>query len=205
MRKIGIMGGTFNPIHLAHIEMGKACLKQEKLDCVWFMPSKNPPHKSNREIISEEERADMIKIAISGYDKLKFSDFELLRDGTTYTADTLKLLHEQNPGDKYYFIMGADSLLYLDKWYKPEEIFKRAVILTIGRDCSTSADLIKKRRDLMNSFENVDIRFVQMEQINISSSMIREEIAHGNNMEKYLGIDVWKYICKNHLYMRGTL
>ena len=201
MRKIGIMGGTFNPIHLAHVEIGKVCLEQEKLDSVWFMPSKNPPHKKNTDILPEEERAAMIKLAISEYDRLKFSDFELLRQGTTYTADTLRLLQEKNPNDSYYFIMGADSLLYLDEWYKPEEIFKRAVILAVGRDCSTSSELIKKRKELMDSFENADIRFVQMEQINISSSRIREDIAHGRNMEKYLGKDVWKYICKKHLYM----
>lgn len=200
MSKVGIMGGTFNPIHLAHVEMGKVCLQQQNLDKVLFMPSKNPPHKEKKEILSDRKRSDMVKAALSRYDGLEFSDFELLREGTTYTADTLRLLQKANPKDEYYFIMGADSLLYLDEWYKPDEILKRAVILAIGRDCSTRAELNEKKKALLEKFPYADIRFVHMEQMAISSSEIRHGIAEGINMEKYLGKDVWNYICDNHLY-----
>lgn len=200
MSRVGIMGGTFNPIHLAHVEMGKACLKQQNLDKVLFMPSKNPPHKEKKEILSDRNRADMVKLALSGYEELEFSDFELLRDGTTYTADTLRLLQEKNPHDRYYFIMGADSLLYLDEWYKPDEILKRAVILAIGRNCSTRSELHEKKRELIGMFPYADIRFVHMEQMPISSSSIRQNISDGINMEGYLGESVWNYICDNHLY-----
>lgn len=200
MKKVGIMGGTFNPIHLAHVEMGKVCLEQQNLDKVLFMPSKNPPHKEKKGILGDRDRADMVKAALSGYDRLEFSDFELLRDGTTYTADTLRLLQKENPEDEYYFIMGADSLLYLDEWYKPGEILKRAVILAIGRDCSTKVRLHEKRKELLDVFPFADIRFVHMEQMPISSSQIRQNIANGMNMEKYLGKEVWNYICDNHLY-----
>ena len=187
MSKVGIMGGTFNPIHLAHTEMAKVCLRQQDLDKILFMPSKNPPHKKDKSILPENERAVMVKLAVSEYDKFVFSDFELQRKGTTYTADTLRLLQEENPDDNYYFIMGADSLLYLDKWYRPQEILKRAVILAIGRDGSTQ-------------YDKADIRFVHMRQMDISSSMIREGIAHGENMEKYLDKEVWNYINENGLY-----
>lgn len=200
MSKVGIMGGTFNPIHLAHVEMGRACLQQQDLDKVLFMPSKNPPHKEKKEILSDKNRADMVRLALSEYDELEFSDFELLRQGTTYTADTLRLLEQKNPNDKYYFIMGADSLLYLDEWYKPDEILKRAVILAIGRECSTSSELNEKKRELIHIFPYADIRFVHMEQMLISSSSIRQSIADGVNMQEYVGEDVWNYICDNHLY-----
>lgn len=200
MSKIGIMGGTFNPIHRAHVEMGKACLDQQNLDKVLFMPSKNPPHKEKKDILSDKERADMVKLALSEYDELEFSDFELLRQGTTYTADTLRLLQKDNSEDKYFFIMGADSLLYLDEWYKPDEIMKRAVILAIGRDCSTKSELSEKKRELIQEFPYADIRFVEMEQMPISSSEIRQSIANGENVEKYLDGEVWNYICDNHLY-----
>ena len=200
MSKVCIMGGTINPIHLAHVEMGKVCLRQQNLDRVLFMPSKNPPHKEKKEILSDKDRASMVKLALAGYSRLEFSDFELIRQGTTYTADTLKLLQEKNPDDKYYFIMGADSLLYLDEWYKPDEILKRAVILAIGRDCSTKSELHEKKRELIRMFPYADIRFVHMGQIPISSSRIRQNIADGINMQKYLGKNVWDYICDNHLY-----
>ncbi|RHT86447.1 nicotinate (nicotinamide) nucleotide adenylyltransferase [Clostridium sp. AM27-31LB] len=200
MSKVGIMGGTFNPIHLAHTEMAKVCLQQQDLDKILFMPSKNPPHKKDKSILPENERAVMVKLAVSEYDKFVFSDFELQRKGTTYTADTLRLLQEENPDDNYYFIMGADSLLYLDKWYRPQEILKRAVILAIGRDGSTPDELKEKRKELIKQYDKADIRFVHMRQMDISSSMIREGIAHGENMEKYLDKEVWNYINENGLY-----
>lgn len=200
MSKVGIMGGTFNPIHLAHTEMAKVCLRQQDLDKILFMPSKNPPHKKDKSILPENERAVMVKLAVSEYDKFVFSDFELQRKGTTYTADTLRLLQEENPDDSYYFIMGADSLLYLDKWYRPQEILKRAVILAIGRDGSTPDELKEKRKELIKQYDKADIRFVHMRQMDISSSMIREGIAHGENMEKYLDKEVWNYINENGLY-----
>ena len=199
-RRIGIIGGTFNPIHLAHTEMAKVCLRQQDLDKILFMPSKNPPHKKDKSILPENERAVMVKLAVSEYDKFVFSDFELQRKGTTYTADTLRLLQEENPDDNYYFIMGADSLLYLDKWYRPQEILKRAVILAIGRDGSTPDELKEKRKELIKQYDKADIRFVHMRQMDISSSMIREGIAHGENMEKYLDKEVWNYINENGLY-----
>ena len=200
MSKVGIMGGTFNPTHLAHTEMAKVCLRQQDLDKILFMPSKNPPHKKDKSILPENERAVMVKLAVSEYDKFVFSDFELQRKGTTYTADTLRLLQEENPDDNYYFIMGADSLLYLDKWYRPQEILKRAVILAIGRDGSTPDELKEKRKELIKQYDKADIRFVHMRQMDISSSMIREGIAHGENMEKYLDKEVWNYINENGLY-----
>ena len=200
MSKVGIMGGTFNPIHLAHTEMAKVCLRQQDLDKILFMPSRNPPHKKDKSILPENERAVMVKLAVSEYDKFVFSDFELQRKGTTYTADTLRLLQEENPDDNYYFIMGADSLLYLDKWYRPQEILKRAVILAIGRDGSTPDELKEKRKELIKQYDKADIRFVHMRQMDISSSMIREGIAHGENMEKYLDKEVWNYINENGLY-----
>lgn len=200
MSKVGIMGGTFNPIHLAHTEMAKVCLRQQDLDKILFMPSKNPPHKKDKSILPENERSVMVKLAVSEYDKFVFSDFELQRKGTTYTADTLRLLQEENPDDNYYFIMGADSLLYLDKWYRPQEILKRAVILAIGRDGSTPDELKEKRKELIKQYDKADIRFVHMRQMDISSSMIREGIAHGENMEKYLDKEVWNYINANGLY-----
>ena len=200
MSKVGIMGGTFNPIHLAHTEMAKACLRQQDLDKILFMPSKNPPHKKDKNILPEKERAVMVKLAVSKYDKFEFSDFELQRKGTTYTADTLRLLQEEKPDDNYYFIMGADSLLYLDEWYRPQEILRRAVILAIGRDGSTPDELKEKRKELIKQYDKADIRFVHMRQMDISSSMIREGIAHGENMERYLDKKVWNYINTNGLY-----
>ena len=104
MKKIGIMGGTFNPIHNAHLMMAQAAYEQYKLDEVWFMPSKNPPHKQKQDILSDEHRKRMIQFAIDEIPHFVFSDMELKRQGTTYTCDTLEQLHKDLPEAEIYFI-----------------------------------------------------------------------------------------------------
>ena len=114
MNKIGILGGTFNPIHTVHLQMAGAACNQYDLDEVWFMPSNHPPHKEESDIVSNEHRQRMIQFAISCCKKFRFSDFEYSRPGTTYTSDTLSLLHESYPDTQFYFIMGEDSLRDFD-------------------------------------------------------------------------------------------
>ena len=137
--KIGILGGTFDPIHNAHIEIAKNALKQFKLDKVWIMPTPNPPHKDNLIIAPQEDRINMIKIAIEKIDGLEFCDYELKlgSDDKTYTADTLNKLCEDYPDDKFYFILGSDSLSSFVSWYKPEVIVKKAQLLAVRRDDET--------------------------------------------------------------------
>ena len=108
--KIGILGGTFDPIHNAHIEIAKNALEQFKLDKVWIMPTPNPPHKDKANITSVEDRVNMFKLAIENIDGLELCDYEIKKEGKVYSADTLTELKELYPDDKFYFIIGSDSL-----------------------------------------------------------------------------------------------
>ena len=119
MGRTGIMGGNFNPVHIAHISMAEAAYRQAKLDKVLFMPSKNPPHKQDINIIGEKHREAMVKLAIREIPYFEYSDFEFKREGTTYSAQTLELLCSQNPDDSYFFIMGGDSFFQVENWYMP--------------------------------------------------------------------------------------
>ena len=103
--KVGILGGTFDPIHNAHIEIAKTALNQFNLDKVMIMPTPNPPHKDKNTITSNFHRINMIKLAILPYENIEFSDFEINMHDVTYTADTLYLLNELNPDIEYYFIL----------------------------------------------------------------------------------------------------
>ncbi|MBQ8316541.1 MAG: nicotinate-nicotinamide nucleotide adenylyltransferase, partial [Lachnospiraceae bacterium] len=116
MRKIGILGGTFNPIHKGHLALGKAAMEQYDLEEVWLMPSKLPPHKSHFAMLSEEHRLAMTKLAAQTDVRFKPSDFELGREGLTYTADTLELLTKEYPDVRFYFIVGGDSLIKFMHW-----------------------------------------------------------------------------------------
>ncbi len=194
------MGGTFNPIHIAHTSMARAALIQADLDKVLFMPSKNPPHKSEREVLAENFRADMVKIAIKEEDGFVYSDFELKREGTTYSADTLRLLNEQFPEDTFFFIMGGDSFFSIEKWYRPEEIMKRAVLLPISRDDAGLDEMLLQKKNLEEHY-GAKIQIVTMPAIHISSSDIREKLSRQEDVSRYLSKGVTEYIKTNHLYV----
>ena len=136
MKKIGIMGGTFDPIHSGHLMLGKQAYEEYDLDCVWYMPSRQPPHKKDRHITSPADRLEMVRLAVESTPFFSCSDFELCRtEENTYTADTLLLLKQAYPDTEFYFIVGADSIFDIEKWYHPEIVMKNAVILAADRAC----------------------------------------------------------------------
>ncbi len=198
--KIGIMGGTFNPIHIAHISMAEAAYRQAGLDKVVFMPSKNPPHKQDISIIPEKHRKAMIKLAISGIPYFEYSDFEFEREGITYSANTLEILCKMHPENKYYFIMGGDSFFQIENWYMPEKIMEFTTLLVINRNGSNKEQLLVHSRSLKEKY-NAKVMFVDMPRMDISSSGIRKLISSGGNATRYLPLKVAEYIKDNKCYM----
>ena len=196
--KIGILGGTFDPIHNAHIEIAKNALEQFKLDKVWIMPTPNPPHKDNLTLASEEDRINMIKLAIKGIDGLEFCDFELKlgSDEKTYTADTLTKLVADYPDDKFYFILGSDSLSSFINWYKPEVIVEKAQLLAVKRDDETGIEMEKNIAEIENKF-GIMIPSIIMPEMNESSTLIR---TGEQTLDYAVPKEVEKYILEHNLY-----
>ena len=199
MKRIGIMGGTFNPIHSVHLIMAQVAYKKFHLDKILFMPSKNPPHKDNREIVSDAHRTRMIQLAIDGNNHFEFSDMELKREGTTYTSDTLTELTEKNPDTEYYFIIGGDSLWQLENWHEPETIFQKCHIIAARRGQVKRKEFRKKIAYYEEKY-NAQISQLEMENIHISSKGIREHIQNGEPYSYYCPDKVSKYIAYHGLY-----
>lgn len=191
--KIGILGGTFNPIHLAHLELAKAAYEQYGLEKVLIMVSPNPPHKAGKVIADVSHRNIMVKLAIEPYEYMEFSDFEQHRDGYIYTADTLTLLNELHPENQYYFIVGGDSIECLDKWYHPEIVLDKCVLLAAGRDELFDQKLMTRINQL-NEHYNSDIRPVKLKDMDISSTDVR-----AGQLED-VPVKVANYIREHHLY-----
>ena len=203
MKKIGIFGGTFNPIHNTHVEMAKAALKEGGLDEVWVMPAKVPPHKLGMKIVADSYRFEMVKLALAREKTLLPSDYELVRDRVSYTSDTLISLKEDYPDDELTRIIGGDSVLYLEDWHEPQIIFDNADILYISRigsesgKCLSHIDNVLKKR-----FTNVRMKEIRFSATSVSSTEIRKLISEGIKDASLLGIDekVMDYILSNNLY-----
>ena len=133
MRRVGILGGTFDPVHNGHLLLGEQAHREYGLDEIWFMPSHVPPHKKDHHITDGAARIRMLELATESVPYFSVSDFEMGREGNTYTAQTLALLKEAYPDIEVYFIIGADSLYQLESWYHPEQVMAQAVLLVSGR------------------------------------------------------------------------
>ncbi len=199
MKKIGIMGGTFNPIHNGHLFLAENAYEQIGLDQILFMPSKNPPHKAKPNMVTDQQRVDMIRLAIQDNPHFALSTLELERDGYTYTADTLTLLTDRNQNVRYYFIVGADSLFYMHQWYQPQVIFDRCTVVAAGRDHVDHTMLFKQAEFLKEQF-HADIQLVEMPTIQIASADIRNRVAGHKTIRYYLPDQVVQYIKQHQLY-----
>lgn len=200
MKKIGIMGGTFNPIHYGHLFLAENSYDQIGLDQVLFMPSKNPPHKVIAGNISDQHRTDMISLAIEDNPHFVLSTMELHREGITYTADTLSILTKEHPDEQYYFIVGADSFLMMQNWMEPQRIFHNCIVVAAGRDDVEKDQLYQHDKRLKDMFD-VKTIILDMPIIQISSVIVRERITENKSIRYYLPNNVIEYIAEKKLYL----
>lgn len=193
------MGGTFNPIHLGHIQIAKSALEQFDLSKIWFMPNKIPEYKTIENIVEERHRVSMINLAIEGFDKFEFSPFELEREGYTYTYETLLRLKKIYVDSVFYFIMGADSLITFPTWKNPSIIAGNCVILAALRDDIDEGGMDCKIEHLKKMY-NAEIYKIKGEKMDISSNNIRKMLSDKKNVSSMLPQNVLEYIKKHKLY-----
>ena len=202
-KKIGIMGGTFNPIHHGHLILAQTAYEQFQLDQILFIPNKNPYYKKMHQDVTEKHRSDMVRLAIEGNDAFAFSDVELDRDGTTYTVDTLRILTTENPDTEYYFIMGADSLYHFETWKDAQEILKMATLLVATRDSVAVHNIESQIEYLEEKYEDVDVKIycLTAPSLEISSSSLRNWVRKGRSIKYLVPEKVEAYIKENGLYL----
>lgn len=199
-KKVGLMGGTFNPIHTGHLLLAERAYEQFQLDKVLFMPAKKPYHKTIRKMVDDEDRIEMIRLGIQGNSHFELSLIEFQREGNTYTIDTLRELEKRYPNTQFYFIMGADSLYQFSQWKEPEEILKRAILLAAARDDLSSSALNSQIDYLTDKFGVGDIRLLRSPNMEISSHDIRNRVINGESIRYLLPEVVLEYIEKKRLY-----
>lgn len=195
--KIGILGGTFDPIHNGHLEMAHYALKQEGLDKILFIPTGKSYMKEST--TDRETRYKMVELAISGKEDFLVSDMEIKREGNTYTYETLSTLKETYPNLEIYFIMGADSLFSVEKWFHSELIFDKCILLAASRGERSKEELYSKKEYLEERF-HARVSILEMPPMDISSTLIREMCKEQKDCSELLPKAVKEFILLNNLY-----
>ena len=198
-KKIGILGGTFNPIHYGHLLLAESARDRLHLDKIIFMPTGSNPYKFDVEDINSIHRYNMTKLAIADNPYFEISKMELEREGFTYTIDTLEELEGIYNHRDYYFISGADIIFEIHHWKDAEKVLKRLKIVTTFRPGFDDERLIKKIKELENDYSAQITNLATLE-IDISSSEIRSRVKEGFSIKYLLPEPVLEYIYKNRLY-----
>lgn len=206
--KIGIYGGTFNPPHLGHMASAQAAVELLNLDKLFFIPAAQPPHKtlpaggadSGQRFAMTALMADVLGTQMGRGGDVEALDLELMREGPSYTADTLRLLREKYPADELWLLMGTDMFLSLPSWYKPEEIMALAQIAAFAREEEDDAALHRQAEALREEY-GARVEILTLPKVlEISSTELRERLKAGNGGEEYLCPSVYGYILRRNLY-----
>lgn len=192
--KIGIMGGTFDPIHQGHLLAAERAREEVGLDEVWFMPASTPPHKENAPRASAEQRLAMVQVAIASNRRFRAEPFEIQRGGTSYTVDTMRELLRIYPGYEFYYIVGADMVQYLPYWSRIDELVQLIRFIGLGRP-GYSSDV-----GLLPEAIRGRVLAATMPQLDISSTVVRRLRQERRSIRYLVPESVFIYIEENRLY-----
>lgn len=202
--RIGIFGGSFDPVHFGHLLLAECCREQGQLDAVWFVPTAVPPHKQQRELTPAPIRIEMLELAIGGHPAFSVNCYETDRGGVNFTVDTLAHFRDENPTSEFFFLLGADMFRDLPHWRQPERICELALPMAVRRSGESPLDFNllsgiapPERIDAMRRHE------VVMPEIGLSASDIRQRVAAGQGIRYRTPRAVEKYI-ETHSQYAGS-
>ena len=214
--RIGILGGTFNPIHDAHLLIAEATLRQCRLDQVLFLPAAIPPHKEIAEDVSFKDRLAMVRLAIADNPAFIASDLEAKRSGASFSVDTLRQLKKAQPDDEFFFIIGLDSFRDITTWKDYQRLFELTNIVVASRPGPGDEDPqqllpVAIKDDFCYDEKSLKLRhksgyeliFIHDTRLNISSTLIRQLVGRGESVSQYVPPPVIDYIERNKLYRKS--
>ncbi|MBN2852170.1 MAG: nicotinate (nicotinamide) nucleotide adenylyltransferase [Clostridia bacterium] len=198
--KVGIVGGTFNPIHNGHIDMATHAYVNHGLDDILILPSGNPPHKDQQDLLDGSDRFEMCLLACMDHDHLLVESLELERKGTTYTIDSLQYYNDvYHLKDSLYYIIGGDTVLQLTSWREYQKVFKACRFIAFLRKGFDNDEILQCAEDLKKKF-SLDIVFDETEIPDISSTDIRNRVRNKQSIKELVPERVEKYIYEHGLY-----
>ena len=202
-KRIGISGGTFDPIHHGHLIIAEYVADKFNLDKVLFIPSGTPPHKNEREVTPAMDRYNMVCDAVSGNPRFEASNIEVERPGYTFTVDTLMALKEKlDAGTQLFFIVGADVVRDLPTWREPQKVFALCSFIAVLRP-GYDSEGFEKQMEFLQSRYSAKIYSTEAPLIDISSTAIRERVRNALSIKYLVPESVENYVVKNKLYSGG--
>ena len=203
MKRYGIIGGTFDPIHYAHLYIAYEAKEQLSLDEVIFMPAKKQPFKINNDTTDSELRYEMVKAAIEPFDGFSISDYEIKKDGVSFTYETLEYFKNESEykteENELFFITGADCLLSIDKWREVQKIFSLVTIVVFSREGITKEEMMSKKEILEKNYKG-KIVILDLNNLEISSTEIRSRVEDNKRIDFFVPKKVMDIINENKLY-----
>ncbi|MDD3276605.1 MAG: nicotinate-nucleotide adenylyltransferase [Kiritimatiellales bacterium] len=198
--KIGVFGGSFDPVHMGHLTIAQDAVEQLELDRLIFVPAAIPPHKQGKTLADGQQRFEMLQLATEGNLSFEVSNMELQRGGVSYTFDTMTQIQAEHPGAEMFFIVGLDSLTILHSWRNVDELLKNWTIVPFARGGENPAR-VAEQIQLSNVWKKQLLeRLIRIHEIEISASEIRMRLAEGLSIRYLVPPEVEMYIAEHHLY-----
>lgn len=195
--RLGVFGGTFDPVHYGHLILAEQCREQARLDEVWFVPAARHPFKADTTVAAFDRRSEMIRLAIAGHPAFRVDEIEKDRPGLSYTADTLDDLRRRRPDDQLFLLVGSDTLAELPTWHAPERVVRAAGLVVMRRP----GHAVPPVDELDSAIgESVSLQTVDVPLIDVSSRDIRRRVGAGRSVRYMLPRAVEVYIAEKGLY-----
>lgn len=195
--KIGIYGGSFNPVHNGHIHLALTAAEELELDKVYLVPSGISPHRSSAEYASGDDRLEMLRLASEPYEKLGVCDFEIRREGKSYTICTVEEFRRRFPDDEMFLLVGSDMLMCFDSWNRFEDILREVTLVVVSRK-DGDADALRQKADELRKFGKILVS--SSHPVEVSSTEIRKKFSKNEKFSCYLDENVVQYIRSKNLY-----
>ena len=201
--RLGIFGGTFDPVHFGHLALAEECLAAANLDELWLVPAASPPHKGGKKLSRFDQRKEMLELAIAGNEKFKVEPMEADRPGPSFTIDTLEEIHKRKPNDELFLIIGGDSALEFSTWKDPAKIASLATIIVRirpGFSMPTEQEFISQLGKELGVVPKV-IFVSGPPYLDVSSSLLKERVSNNKSVRYLLPRAVEVYIQQKKLYL----
>lgn len=198
MKRTGIYGGSFDPVHNGHIHLAETAAEQFSLDEIVFVPARVSPFKQDKkDVTPDADRLEMLRLSLEGQDNMSISDYELMQDGVSYTVYTLRYMKKIRPSEELVLLMGSDMLMSFPKWYCWQEIMSLAELGCISRNFGDSGELAQQAQNL-SAYGKVSLYCGDI--LPVSSTQIRDSLKKGEDCSCYLSENVVQYILRHKLY-----